>query len=47
MLLPKVLREEFFSLRALSLAAASADETRSVSDDELIAFRIEVESGAF
>jgi hypothetical protein len=47
MLLPNVLREEFFSLSAVSFAAASADEARSVSDDVDLAFRIKVKSRPF
>ena len=43
MFLPKVLREEFFSLSTLSLAAASADECRSVSDGELLDIRAHIQ----
>jgi hypothetical protein len=42
-----VLREELFSLCTVSLAAASADETRSVSDNPLLAPRVKVKPGAF
>src|SRR5262249_27920357 len=44
MLTADILREEFFSRCALSFAAACADEKRSVTDNPLASFLIEVES---
>jgi len=46
MLTGDVLREEFFSRITVSLAAARAEEKRSVADDPLASFLIEIESWA-
>ena len=42
-LLPDVVPEELFSLAVLCFNAAKADEARSVSDDPLVAGRVQVE----
>src|SRR5262249_12531861 len=44
MLTGDILREEFFSRCALSFAAACAHEKRSVTDDPLASFLIEIKS---